>query len=748
MDPYPVKPRLAVAGSVGLLSLSLLGSLVLMSAAIQNSGRFGSLFSILLVTNLLGLVAFGVLIGINTRDLVSQLRKRVPGARLTLRMVVIFVALSVLPACTLFGFSMNFLMRGVDSWFDVRIDKALGDALELSRNALDVRMREVMNQTEKLAEEVAAGRPSTSVLDLGALRNPDNAIVTETGDPDGGDLDLLRQRSGAEELLVVNLQGRLLQASVGGTDLVPNLPSATVLLQVKQGRSYIALEPVGEHGLMIRAAVPLGVSVERSGRVLQTIFPVAAGFNDLAQSVEGAHAKYNELVYLRRKLKLSFAMTLTLVLLSTLATATWAAFYSAKRLTSPLTTLADDTAAVAAGDYTMTLPVGTSDDIGFLVSSFNQMTRRIGEARSELDSSNRYVNALLGQLSSGVLALDASLRITTLNDAGRRILELGDLAAIGLALPQVAEEREPLAAFTDCLAQGLAEGDEWQRECQVYTRAGRKVLMCRGSKLPLEDSAEVGYVVVFDDITALIRGQRDAAWSEVARRLAHEIKNPLTPIQLAAERLRHKYLARMAPGDAETLDRLTNTIIQQVDTMKAMVNTFSDYARTPSISQERIDLNQLVSGVVDLYRSANPDAHIELDFESGLPLLSVDGSRLRQVFNNLIKNALEASPGHAAEVVVRTRRASDGTGDHLQVTISDRGEGIPAEMLANIFEPYVTSKVKGTGLGLAIVKKIVEEHGGRVSLANNEGAGATASITLPLATSANPAADPRQEALA
>lgn len=744
-----MKPRLAVAGSVGLLSLSLLGSLVLMSAAIQNSGRFGTLFSILLITNLLGLIAFGVLIGINTRDLVTQLRKRVPGARLTLRMLVIFVALSVLPACTLFGFSMNFLMRGVDSWFDVRIDKALGDALELSRNALDVRMREVMNQTGKLAEEIVAGRTATAVLDLGALRNPENAIVTETGDPDGGDLDLLRQRSGAEELLVVNLQGQLLQASIGGTDLVPNLPSAAVLLQVKQGRSYIALEPVGDRGLMIRAAVPLGPSLEGSGRVLQTIFPVAAGFNDLAQSVEGAHAKYNELEYLRRKLKLSFAMTLTLVLMSTLATATWAAFYSARRLTSPLTTLAEGTAAVAAGDYTMTLPVATSDDIGFLVSSFNQMTRRIGEARSELDSSNRYVSALLGQLSSGVLALDASRAITTLNDAGKRILELGDLPAVGLGLNSLAREREPLAPFSDCLLQGLSEGDEWQRECQIYTRGGRKVLMCRGSKLPLEDAAEVGYVVVFDDITALIRGQRDAAWSEVARRLAHEIKNPLTPIQLAAERLRHKYLAKMPPGDAETLDRLTTTIIQQVETMKAMVNTFSDYARAPAISQERTDLNQLVSGVVDLYRSANPEAHIEVEFEGGLPALSVDGTRLRQVFNNLIKNALEASPGRVAEVRVSTRLAADdGGGEHVEVTISDRGDGIPADMLGNIFEPYVTSKAKGTGLGLAIVKKIVEEHGGKVILANNDDSGATACIRLPLATNANQAVEPRKEALA
>ncbi|MSQ67981.1 MAG: HAMP domain-containing protein [Gammaproteobacteria bacterium] len=740
-----MKPRLAIVGTVGLLSLSLLGSLVLMSAAIQNSERFGDLYSILLLTNVLGLLAFGGLIVANARDLIRALRRRAPGARLMLRMLTIFVVLSVVPICVLFSFSLNFLMRGMDSWFDVHIDKALADAIELSRRALDLRTREVLNRTVNIAEEISAGAQPGSVLDLGALRAPGSTVAADTWDPGPTDLDLLRQRSGAEEMVLVTVQGRVLQSSSSATDLVPNLPSAAMLLQVKQGRTYVGLEPYGDDGLGVRVAVLINdENLDRGGRILQAIFPVASGMNQLATNVESAHAKYGELVYLRRKLKLSFAMTLTLVLLSSITSAIWAAFYSAKRLAAPISDLAAGTAAVATGNYAMNLPVTTSDDMGFLVSSFNDMTRRIATARSEVETQHRYLDTLLSQLSSGVLALDPAGRVTTINDAGRRILELGDLSVSGLGIQAFSDKREHLAPFVECLTAHLNAGEErWQQENQIFTRTGRRVLMCRGSQLLLESSLGNGHVVVFDDITALIKGQRNAAWSEVARRLAHEIKNPLTPIQLSAERLRQKYLAKMAPDDADTLDRLTTTIVQQVETMKVMVNTFSDYARMPAITQERTDLNALISAVVDLYRSASTEVNFELSFDPDLPKISVDAGRLRQVFNNLIKNALEASSEQpAAAISISTRRPTSEAGDHLEILVTDQGDGIPTELIATLFEPYVTTKTRGTGLGLAIVKKIIEEHGGVVSMENNEGRGARATIRLPLNLEDSPGSEP------
>ncbi len=730
-----MKPRLAVIGTVGLLSLSLLGSLVLMTAAIQNSARFGALFSVMLITNLLGLTAFVGLIVINVRGLVRRLRQRQPGARLTLRMLLIFVALSVLPIVVLYGFSLNLLTRGVDSWFDVRIGGALDDALELGRGALDLRMRELLNQTEKIAEEIGRGSEPSTVLNLDALRNPGSTIVADSWDPGPSDLDLLRRRVGAEELAIVTVQGSLLESSSSGTDLVPNLPPAATLLQVKQGRSYIGLEPIGSGSLYIRVAVSIPDNAGRGRRILQALYPIAARMNELATSVENAHAKYNELVYLRQKLELSFAMTLTLVLLSSVATAIWAAFLSARRLSAPISDLAAGTAAVAAGDYETTLPVTTTDDMGFLVSSFNAMTRRIAVARDEIEQQHRYLNTLLSQLSSGVLALDAQSRVTTLNDAGRRILDIGDGAFANEPLEALVGLREHLRPFVDAVQPQLANSPQhWQQEVQIFCRTGRRVLMCRGSSMSGEGAQDTGHVVVFDDVTVLIQGQRDAAWSEVARRLAHEIKNPLTPIQLSAERLRQKYLSKMAPTDAETLDRLTTTIVQQVDTMKSMVNTFSDYARTPSINAEKTDLNELISAVVDLYRTANPDAIFELSFEAALPPASVDAGRLRQVFNNLIKNAIEAAASTQAvpQIFVSTRRVNSEAGDHVEIRVEDRGDGISENLLANLFEPYVTSKTKGTGLGLAIVKKIVEEHGGLVTLTNNDGPGACATIRLPL----------------
>lgn len=739
MGPRTMNRRLTVTGGVALLSFSLLGSLVLISAAIQNSERFGALFSFLLITNGLGLLGFVVLLIINVRQLLGQLRRRQPGALLTLRMVLMFIALSVLPLLVLYGFSLDFLKRGVDSWFDARIDRALQDALDLSKNALDLRMRELLAQTEELAEDLGrGGGDGGAVLNLDALRNPNSTVVANSWDAGSTDLDLLRRRAGAEELMLTTPQGRPLETSSSGTELVPALPSAAILLQIRQGRSYIGLEPQGAGGFFVRVAVNVpDNNLGTDDRVLHALYPLSARMNALAESVEHAYAKYNELDYLRDKLKLSFVMTLTMVLLSSIAVATWAAFFSAQRLSAPITALAAGTLAIADGDYTTTLPVTSNDEIGMLVSSFNAMTGRIANARAEIEAQNRYVNTLLSELSSGVIALDQTLRITTLNDSGRQILELGESQVIGSPLEALVEQREHVRPFVEGISACLtADVPRWQIEVQVFSREGRRILMCRGTALRFGAGVGVGqgHVVVFDDITALAKGQRDAAWSEVARRLAHEIKNPLTPIQLSAERLRQKYLAKMPPGDAETLDRLTSTIVQQVDTMKSMVNTFAEYARPPVINQERVDINALLTGVVDLYRSANPDADFGLDLATTLPAVSIDASRFRQVFNNLIKNALEAhAPGVNPRISIRTRELTSSAGQHVEVRLTDSGEGIKPDMVGSVFEPYVTNKTRGTGLGLAIVKKIVEEHGGIVSLENNhEGRGASAVIQLPL----------------
>ncbi len=722
-------------GAVALLSLSLLGTLVLMSAAMQNSAKFGALYSVLLLSNTAGLLTFVGLIGINVRRLARQLRAHEPGARLTLRMLVIFVALAVLPVTVLYSFSLDFLKRGIDSWFDVQIGQALEGALELGREALDLRMRELLSQTEAMAEEIGQGAPERTTLNLDALREPDSIVVASAWTPGAAVLDTLRTHSGADELTLLSSDGEPLATSSRITDLIPHLPAEAVLIQVRQGRSYIGLDPLRDGTLFVRVAVNVNVA-PGSGqrRVLHALYPISPRLNKLAATVEDAYAKYHELDYLRDKLKLSFAMTLTMVLLFSIVTAVWAAFYSARRLAAPIRDLATGTAAVAAGDYTTSLPVQSNDEMGFLVSSFNDMTRRIGRARVEVETQREYLDTVLRQLSSGVIALDESARITTLNDSAAQLLELGEEARPGTSFIAACQADDHLHPVVEALAPLIAEQRRhWQEQVTIFASDGRRVLMCRGSALAAEGDAARGYVIVFENITAIIQGQRDAAWSEVARRLAHEIKNPLTPIQLAAERLRQKYLKKLGAEEGEALERLTSTIVQQVDTMKAIVNTFSDYAKTPTISRGAVDINALLSGVVELFRSAHPGSTVETHLAADLPLISGDVTRLRQVMNNLIKNAFEASPEPAnAHIIIATSTTQYAQADHVEIRIEDRGDGVSEQLLQNIFEPYVSSKARGTGLGLAIVKKIVEEHNGVVTLRNNQGPGAVAIIRLPL----------------
>ncbi|MEM7540243.1 MAG: ATP-binding protein [Pseudomonadota bacterium] len=726
--------RFSVFVGVALLSLSLLGSLILMSAAIQHSEMFGELYAVLLISNSAGLLALAILIGVNLWRLGKQLKKKEPGARLTRRLLVIFVVLSIVPVSILYAFSLDFLRRGIDSWFDVRIETALDDALALGQEALDVRMRSLLDETKNMAIELAGNlSASRAPLDLDSLRDPGSIVAYNARQPAALNLEPLLRRSGAEELTVVTASGELVAASSQLTDFDTHLPPENVLVQVNQGRNYIRLEPLSAEDLYVRVAVPIPSRGLRSGeRILHALYRIDERMNELASSVEYAYIKYNELNYLRDKLKLSFVMTLTLVLLFSIVTAVWAALYSARRMAEPIRDLAAGTAAVAAGDYETKIPVVTDDDLGFLVHSFNDMTRQVGAAAREVEAQNKYVNTLLKQLSSGVIALDQDLGVTTINDAALRILEVSGAELLNRHFIDACEEREYLAPLAKAIRTNLQRNErQWRSEVTIFSSEGRRVLMTQGTSLSAADDESSGYVLVFEDVTLIVEGQREAAWSEVARRLAHEIKNPLTPIQLSAERLRRKYLNKLDAEESEPLERLTNTIIQQVDTMKSMVNTFSDYAKPARISHELVDINEVIVGVTDLFRSTAP-LKIETELDPDLAPLPADANRLRQVLNNLIKNAIEASLDSGEPIVVQSCQTVSAQKPHIEIRISDRGEGIPSAMLDNLFEPYVTTKERGTGLGLAIAKKIVDEHHGVVNLKNRPGGGTEAIIRLPL----------------
>jgi nitrogen fixation/metabolism regulation signal transduction histidine kinase len=711
-----LKPPLGL--SIAALFLGILASLHLMSSATQDASRLGEMYSWLVAVNILGSALLLGLVGANAYSLFKQWKKKAAGSKLTLRMVFLFSLLSLVPAAIVFYYSMQFLEQSIDSWFDVRIDQAMEDALQLGQAALDERMRGLLKQTEQ-----TAGQLADSPVSLLAIR-----------------LDELREASEGGEMTVFSRQGRILAFSgaQAGT-IIPELPEIGVLLQVKQGKSYVGLEPLADQGLQIRAVV--GVAGEDS-LFLQAIYPVPLRLARLSGTVEEAYVHYKELTFLRSSLKTTFALTLSLVLLLSLLAALWAAFLSIRRIVAPVRYLAHGTRAVAEGNYEKRLPVRRRDELGFLVESFNAMTSKIAQARDEAHSSRleaerqrAYLETVLASLSSGVLSFDGGLRLLTANQAADAILHTGLAQHVGESIAAIGRGQPHLAELLEAVAGRLREAEEaWQEEIPLAGPQGRQELFCRGTPLLGADGGRSGAVMVIDDVTALIQAQRAAAWSEVARRLAHEIKNPLTPIQLSAERLRHKLSKQLADADAEVLDRATRTIVQQVEAMKTMVNAFAEYAKPAIIQLQRLDIDALIEAVVALYP---PPCGLEFELELArdLPELPVDPVKLRQVLHNLIKNSQEAvAPVGSGRMRIKTQLASESRRRYVEIRLGDDGPGIPPDQADRIFEPYVTSKAKGTGLGLAIVKKIVEEHGGTIKLDAGWQGGAGFVIRLPVAS--------------
>ena len=481
-------------------------------------------------------------------------------------------------------------------------------------------------------------------------------------------------------------------------------------------------------------------AVDQPTRFLQVLYDLPFRFSNVGESLEQASSQYNRLVYLRRPLKLSFITTLTLVTLLTGLAGLWAAILSSRRLIAPLRDLAEGTQAVASGDYSKELPVTSSDELGILVQSFNDMTGQIKrtqeqeqKTQNELEDQRAYLETILRRLSSGVLSFDLNHQLRTSNETAQQILNI-ELDESLSSLDELKLRFNWLTPFFDYIQQNMRQGAyEWQHEIEVVGSKGRQVLNVRGTRLPYESLARGGFVIVFDDMTNLIQAQRNAAWGEVARRLAHEIKNPLTPIQLSAERVRNKFMNKVEGKDKEALDRATRTIANQVESMKQMVNEFSEYAQPVMVQLSQLDTNQLIRDVVELYRGNEKTIRFKLNLQKDLPLIYADASKLRQVLNNLVINARDAlTDTSAAVITIQTRTKLIEQANFIELSIKDNGKGFDENMLDRIFEPYVTSKEKGTGLGLAIVKRIIEEHNGGIRVENNESIGAGIVIDLPI----------------
>lgn len=711
---------------------ALLVALLLVSGTQSETGGLApdNAFIWVLTITLLALSILVWSIAYRLLALARNVRNGVPGALLAARWVRNFIALSIPPALVVFFFSAWFLTSTIDSWFDVRVESALQDSLSLGQQFLDTRTLEVRNQLRDTARDLS--------------------VLQEDGESLRQALLSRVRAAGPTVLSVMETGGTLVAtAQINALAGLPDRPGDFAVMQATEQGEYAAAEPTADGSLQIRVVLLMPPAYPGStARFLQAIYPLPADFTSLAGSIEQEYHRYQNVSYLRQSLKQSFLLVLSLVLLLTVLLAILAALHAARRLVAPLSSLSSATREVASGDFGKEVVAGQRDEIGFLVESFNQMTHALKkasaeaeESRAELQAQGDYLETVLGNLSSGVLTIDEENRIVTTNAACRQILGLpGGATQAGVegqALENLPTRAPFLSAFVAAIINQSERGrDEWQQEIKIDRPGSPLVLLMRGSRLPLvtlpEEPPKYGFVVVFDDITVLNQAQREAAWAEVARRLAHEVKNPLTPIRLAAERLRMKLAGKLEPNESALLDKASGTIVAQVEALRKLVDAFGDYAQEPRLSLEPIRLDALIREVVSLYQQGDSSLEFDLELCPGPDGLSADSGRLRQLLHNLIRNAREACTGERAVVTIQTEIIERDGVRRLQLELRDDGPGFPEMVLEQPFEPYISNKGRGSGLGLAICRKIIAEHNGSISISNQPGGGARIVIELPL----------------
>ncbi|TCS69720.1 multi-sensor signal transduction histidine kinase [Sulfuritortus calidifontis] len=702
---------------IALVSLSLIAGAVLialLSLAADNTAFFAEHFTLLLSLTAVAALALIGLIGYQAYVLIRRIRAGVFGAKLTARLLLVFALMALVPGAIVYTVSVQFLTRSIESWFDVRMERALQGGLSLGQSALEHVRRDLVKKAESMAVQLAEMPPEEQAYRLNELR----------------------ETIAAQEAALYDLEGRLLGFASGDkAGLAPQPPSSAAIWQVRLQQPWSRVEPTADgEGLVARAAVPVNLlSLGESVRVLLLQQAIPSQLARDAREVETAHSNYQELALSRIGLKRLYGFSLTLALALALFSAISLAFILSERMAAPLRALARGTRAVARGDFSQVQASGAQDELGMLTQSFNRMTRQLADARAlaqenqdMLQEAKAYLESILGSVSTGVITLSPDYTVRTVNAAAAAALGVEPGQLIGRRLAELGEPGSGLARLAGEMEQCFVESGQghWQGEMEYDSGNGVRVLLARGASLTSELDSD--RLLAFDDITEMIRAQRDAAWGEVARRMAHEIKNPLTPIQLSAERLQRKLADKLDEHERQILTRSTETIVGQVAAMKGLVDAFAQYAKLPAARIEAVDLNALIREVLVLYEGQVP---MQVMLADDLPPVAGDPALLRQVLHNLVKNAKEA----LVETAEPELRVATGLGKNgVELRVGDSGPGFPEHLLSRLFEPYATTKPKGTGLGLTIVKKIIDEHGGAIDVRNAQPHGACITITLPL----------------
>ncbi|CAM8313382.1 NtrY Signal transduction histidine kinase involved in nitrogen fixation and metabolism regulation [Candidatus Methylopumilus planktonicus] len=706
---------IAIAASVGALLLFLLSK-----ASSSSEFISGSSYTIVLILSGFFILSLIAIIANQIKKLFRNIKKDVMGSRLSMRLVISFTLMAVIPGLIVYLVSVNFLTRSIESWFNVKVESALDGGLKLGQKALDIMLTDLELKAERMALSLSS-LPATSQY----------AALSD-----------LREKTGVQDATIISDQGKII--AVSSNDAESFLPALPTLIQLKQAENniYGKIEPITNKGLYLRVLAPInGTSVSNERLILQILQPVPNSLSTLAESVQDVFQDYQKLSYSRDSLKLIFSITLTLVLMLAILTAVAIGFLLSKKLSEPLALLAEGTKKIAKGNFKTMLPEKGKDELGVLVRSFNSMTRQLDQATQtsennqiRLESARSYLETVLAHLSSGVIVINDAMEIKSFNIAASKILQVDLSKNKDQLLTSISNKNKLLKDFVVSIQEEIKTSNrkmqpEIIKQFEIRYEKNNQVLSLQITTLP--QNKVNNYVLMIDDITMMIQAQRNAAWSEVARRLAHEIKNPLTPIQLSAERIKHKLGSKLNKDDTEILEKAVSTIVNQVDAMKTMVNEFSEYARAPKLNLESTDINETIIEISHLFE--NSGIKITTNLLKGLPKIKVDANMMRQVLINLIQNAEDAMVSNTKKPSIKIN--TNKYKNYLVLSIEDNGPGFSEDILKKAFEPYVTTKSHGTGLGLAIVKKIIEEHEGIIVVENIKSGGAHINIQLPISKS-------------
>jgi len=698
-----------VITTVALIGIALL---ILLAKSLSNSDLISSdTFRLLLMFNIVFICALIVLITIQIARLLQNVKKEIVGSRLTMRLVVSFATIVIIPVTIVYLVSVSFLTKSIESWFNVQVESALYGGLSLGQKTLDILLKDVELKSKSMAYSIGAAEESST---------------TEI-------LNDLREKFSIQEAVIFDNNSKILSVSGDYLTPLPALPKQQDLMRASEG-FFGKIEEV-DGRIFMKAYVPIPSNkLLKADRIIQITQPIPESISDIALSVESVYEEYQTLAYSRSSLKIIYTITLTLVLLLAILSAVAASFFISRRISKPISLLADATRQIAKGKYNKKIPENSRDELGLLVKSFNSMTMKLNDAtksskksRERLEIARAFLDTILTHLSSGVIVIDKDGMIKLHNITASKIIEFKKIDMTNIKFTNDISRNEiykPMIQKINALISATKIVKEQSVEFNTNNKSNEEII--RVQITPLRSEKNISYILVIDDITELTKGQRNQAWSEIARRLAHEIKNPLTPIQLSAERIEHKLKDKLSSEDLIMLKKSTATIVNQVQALKTMVNEFSEYSRPPERKIKAFNLFELFENIVELYQATK--IKITLNAPNKLISIKADENKIRQVIINLIENAKD---GLAKEKNPKLTIKIIDDKKWITFLIQDNGMGISEELMGRIFEPYVTSKKNGTGLGLAIVNKIIEEHSGVIKIKGNKDKGTIVSVGLP-----------------